>query len=90
MGDCLRMLRSVLYAENGDGNQAFLIAGSGTMGWDSVGVNLLERGDDAVRLLLPPYALLPSIYGRKSIEGALTWLQLVLNTGYFGDSFVEW
>ena len=60
MGDCLRMLRKVLYAE-GPGNQPILIAGSGTMGWDAVGANLLERGDDA----------------------------LVLNTGYFGDSFVE-
>ena len=49
MGDCLRMLRSVLYAEHGEGNQGFLIAGSGTMGWDAVGCNLLERGDDVVR-----------------------------------------
>jgi alanine-glyoxylate transaminase/serine-glyoxylate transaminase/serine-pyruvate transaminase len=48
MGDCLRMLRSVLYAEQGVGNQAFLIAGSGTMGWDAVGVNLIEKGDDVV------------------------------------------
>lgn len=48
MGDCLRMLRTVLYAEKRQGNQGFLIAGSGTMGWDAVGVNLIERGDDAV------------------------------------------
>lgn len=59
-GDCLRMLRKVLYAEK-EGNQPFLIAGSGTMGWDAVGANLIERGDEA----------------------------LVLNTGYFGDSFAE-
>ncbi len=48
MGDCLGMLRSVLYAQQGEGNQAFLIAGSGTMGWDAVGVNLVEKGDDVV------------------------------------------
>lgn len=54
------MLRKVLYAEK-EGNQPFLIAGSGTMGWDAVGANLIERGDEA----------------------------LVLNTGYFGDSFAE-
>jgi aspartate aminotransferase-like enzyme len=47
-GDCLRMLKTVLYAEKGEGNQAMLIAGSGTLGWDSVGANLIERGDDAV------------------------------------------
>ena len=47
-GDCLRMLKTVLYAEQGEGNQAFLIAGSGTMGWDAVGVNLIEKGDDVV------------------------------------------
>lgn len=55
------MLRKVLYAEK-EGNQPFLIAGSGTMGWDAVGANLIERGDEA----------------------------LLLNTGYFGDSFAEW
>lgn len=43
------MLRSVLYAEQGEGNQGFLIAGSGTMGWDAVGVNLVEKSDDVVR-----------------------------------------
>jgi alanine-glyoxylate transaminase/serine-glyoxylate transaminase/serine-pyruvate transaminase len=42
------MLKTVLYAERGEGNQAMLIAGSGTLGWDSIGANLIERGDDAV------------------------------------------
>ena len=47
------MLSKILYAEK-EGNQPFLIAGSGTMGWDQVGANLLEQGDEAVscRLLL--------------------------------------
>ena len=47
-GDCLRMLRKILYADK-EGNQPFLIAGSGTMGWDQVATNLLEPGDEAVR-----------------------------------------
>ncbi|ORX35631.1 pyridoxal phosphate-dependent transferase [Kockovaella imperatae] len=48
-GDCLRMLKQVLYAEK-EGNQPFLIAGSGTMGWDQVAANLMEQGDEAVVL----------------------------------------
>lgn len=43
------MLRTILYAEK-EGNQPFLIAGSGTMGWDAVGANLIEQGDDALVL----------------------------------------
>lgn len=57
-GDCLRMLRQVLYAPKG---QPFLVAGSGTLGWDQVAANLIEEGDEA----------------------------LVLNSGYFGDSFAD-
>lgn len=45
-GDCIRMLRKVLYAEKT--GQPFLIAGSGTMGWDAAGANLIEAGDNAV------------------------------------------
>jgi alanine-glyoxylate transaminase/serine-glyoxylate transaminase/serine-pyruvate transaminase len=41
------MLKQVLYAEK-EGSQSVLIAGSGTMGWDAVGANLIERGDEAV------------------------------------------
>lgn len=48
-GDCLRMLRKVLYAEK-PGNQPFLIAGSGTMGWDAAGANLVEPGEDVVSI----------------------------------------
>jgi len=48
-GDCLRMLRQILYAEK-EGNQPFLISGSGTMGWDAVGANLIETGDEALVL----------------------------------------
>ncbi|KAI5121495.1 hypothetical protein M0805_006532 [Coniferiporia weirii] len=57
-GDCIRMLREVLYAPN---SQPFLIAGSGTLGWDQVASNLVESGEPC----------------------------LVLNSGYFGDSFTD-
>ena len=46
-GDCLRMLREVLYTSSG---QPFLIAGSGTLGWDQVAANLIENGDQALVL----------------------------------------
>lgn len=35
-GDCLRYLRKLLYTEKG---QPFIIAGSGTLGWDLVAAN---------------------------------------------------
>ncbi|KAG8893014.1 hypothetical protein FRB99_002243, partial [Tulasnella sp. 403] len=78
-GDCIRMMRrvyplrpigafsrlshctasrEVLFTKDA---QPFLIAGSGTLGWDQVASNLVEAGDKV----------------------------LVLNTGYFGDSFAD-
>ncbi|WWD17025.1 hypothetical protein CI109_101461 [Kwoniella shandongensis] len=60
-GATLSMLREILLSTKESGSQPILIAGSGTMGWDAVGVNLVERGDEVV----------------------------VLNTGYFGDSFAD-
>ena len=47
------MLKQVLYAEK-EGNQPFLIAGSGTMGWDQVAVNLMEQGDEAASGVAKP------------------------------------
>lgn len=41
----MRAGSKVLYAPN---SQPFLIAGSGTLGWDAVGANLIEQGDNAV------------------------------------------
>ncbi|CAE6450187.1 unnamed protein product [Rhizoctonia solani] len=52
------MLRQVLYTREG---QPFLVAGSGTLGWDMAACNLVEAGEDV----------------------------LVLNSGYFGDSFAD-
>ncbi|CAE6513669.1 unnamed protein product [Rhizoctonia solani] len=46
-GDCIRMLRQVLYTKDG---QPFLVAGSGTLGWDMVASNLVEAGEDALVL----------------------------------------
>ncbi|GAA5833120.1 hypothetical protein JCM5353_004240 [Sporobolomyces roseus] len=46
-GDCLRMLRTLLYTEKG---QPFIIAGSGTLGWDIVAANLLENGEKSLVL----------------------------------------
>ncbi|KWU41081.1 PLP-dependent transferase [Rhodotorula sp. JG-1b] len=46
-GDCLRYLRKLLYTEKG---QPFIIAGSGTLGWDLVAANLLEAGQKALVL----------------------------------------
>ncbi|WVQ77831.1 hypothetical protein IAR50_007524 [Cryptococcus sp. DSM 104548] len=60
-GECLSLLRDVLLSSKDSGSQPFLIAGSGTLGWDATAANLIERGDEAV----------------------------VLNTGYFSDSFAE-
>lgn len=41
------MLRKVLYAPKG---QPFLVAGSGTLGWDMVAANLIEPGEEALVL----------------------------------------
>ncbi|GAA6060570.1 hypothetical protein JCM10212_006805 [Sporobolomyces blumeae] len=46
-GDCLRMLRTLLYTDKG---QPFIIAGSGTLGWDIVAANLVEQGEKALVL----------------------------------------
>ncbi|KAH9939141.1 PLP-dependent transferase [Amylocystis lapponica] len=58
LGDCVRMTREVLFTQTA---QPFIIAGSGTLGWDQVAANLIEPGESA----------------------------LLLNSGYFGDSFAD-
>ncbi|KAJ5562186.1 Serine-pyruvate aminotransferase/2-aminoethylphosphonate-pyruvate transaminase [Penicillium sp. DV-2018c] len=57
-GETLTLVRKLFQSTN-PAAQPFVIAGSGTLGWDLVSANLIERGENA----------------------------LVLNTGYFGDSF---
>lgn len=39
-GNCLRYLRKLLYTESA---QPFIIAGSGTLGWDLVAANCTSR-----------------------------------------------
>lgn len=56
--DCLRGLRKVVFTDKA---QPFILAGSGTLGWDLVAANLIEPDERA----------------------------LVLNSGYFGDSFAD-
>eukprot|EP01135_Chromosphaera_perkinsii_P008564 Nk52_evm6s1401 gene=Nk52_evmTU6s1401 len=46
-GECIEKLRKVFLAENG---QPFIIAGSGTLGWDMTACNLLESGDEVLML----------------------------------------
>lgn len=58
MKESLEMLKEVLFTKTG---QPFIVAGSGTLGWDMVASGLVEPGEHA----------------------------LVLNTGYFGDSFAD-
>lgn len=41
----LRMLRQLMYTKDG---QPFIIAGSGTLGWDLCGSNLVEPGEHAL------------------------------------------
>ncbi|KAF8199147.1 hypothetical protein BJ912DRAFT_922319 [Pholiota molesta] len=46
--ESLRMTRQVVHAS--PASTVFLLAGSGTLGWDQVGANLVERGDRALVL----------------------------------------
>lgn len=46
-GNCIKLLRKVLYTESG---QPFLVAGSGTLGWDAVAANLIEKDEKALVL----------------------------------------
>jgi len=47
LGDCIRMTRTVVDTSEG---QPFLIAGSGTLGWDQIAANLVEPGENALVL----------------------------------------
>ena len=47
-GESLELFRTVLKGSND--TQPFVVAGSGTLGWDMVASNLCEKGDDALVL----------------------------------------
>jgi alanine-glyoxylate transaminase/serine-glyoxylate transaminase/serine-pyruvate transaminase len=44
-GETLKMLLRLLYTSAEAGSQAFVVSGSGTLGWDMVAANLVERGE---------------------------------------------
>ncbi|KIJ15900.1 hypothetical protein PAXINDRAFT_176387 [Paxillus involutus ATCC 200175] len=46
-GECICMTRNILYSKDA---QPFLMAGSGTLGWDQVSANLLEPDENALVL----------------------------------------
>ncbi|KAG8528111.1 uncharacterized protein KY384_007027 [Bacidia gigantensis] len=48
-GETLSMLRKMLQTSH-PSSQPFIISGSGTLGWDLVAANLVERGDDVLVL----------------------------------------
>lgn len=78
-GDCLRMLRKLLYTEKG---QPFIIAGSGTLGWDLVAANRTSLGRRVAS-----YSDLMVVFPCPVTERDEK--ALVLNTGYFGDAFAD-
>lgn len=70
------MIRDVLYTEDA---QPFLISGSGTLGWDQVSGS--TSPESSTEFNVPQVA-------SNLVEPGET--ALVLNTGYFGDSFADW
>ena len=75
-GDCIRMVRDVLYTKDA---QPFLVSGSGTLGWDQVGRSTSLESLVWFNVLKVASNLVEP--GERA---------LVLNTGYFGDSFADW
>jgi len=53
-GETLKMLLRLLYTSPEAGSQAFVVSGSGTLGWDMVAANLVER-DESVLVLSNGY-----------------------------------
>ncbi|PLW18977.1 hypothetical protein PCANC_11811 [Puccinia coronata f. sp. avenae] len=49
-GETLKMILRLLYTTEEAGSQAFVVSGSGTLGWDMVAANLAERGERALVL----------------------------------------
>lgn len=66
MKEALEMLKEVLYTKDG---QPFIVAGSGTLGWDMVASNLVEPGEKALVLhsgyFADSFADCLEVYGAK-------------------------
>lgn len=71
------MIRDVLYTEHA---QPFIISGSGTLGWD-------QERLFALKLSLGSVLNVSQVASNLVEPGENA---LVLNTGYFGDSFADW
>ena len=90
--------RKVLYTTKG---QPFLIAGSGTLGWDQVAANLVGEELNNLDIACDSIVLCLIEPGEKALvlnSGIIVWLlamqgaevEIYCYTGYFGDSFAEW
>lgn len=70
-GETLTLLRDLFQTKN-PGSQPFVIAGSGTLGWDLVAANLVEPGEDVLVLhsgyFADSFADCLSIYGAKPTQ----------------------
>ena len=70
-GESLSMLRKLFQTTN-SGSQPFIIAGSGTLGWDLAAANLVEPGEDVLVLhtgyFADSFADCFSIYGAKPTQ----------------------
>lgn len=55
-GQCLEKMRKVFLAPDG---QPLIVAGSGTLGWDMVGANLVNKGDDVLIVNNGKYGVAP-------------------------------
>lgn len=70
-GETLTLLRDLFQTKNPK-SQPFVIAGSGTLGWDLVAANLIEPGEDALVLhtgyFADSFADCISIYGGKPTQ----------------------
>ena len=89
-GHCLEKLRQVVKADDG---QPLVVAGSGTLGWDMVGANLVRLDDNVLVINNGTLCLLG--LGRRLDVMAFVWSSFIIlwmlccSIGYFGDNFAE-
>lgn len=85
-GQCLEKMRKVFLAPDG---QPLVVAGSGTLGWDMVGANLVNKGDD---VLIVNNGALSSQQLQKDTEEIANADNRGYDTmcaGYFGDNLAD-
>lgn len=78
--ETLKLVRNLFYSSNPDA-QGFVVAGSGTLGWDFVGANLIEAGENALVIntgfFSDSFTDALKVYGAKVDE---------INSSVIGDS----